>query len=293
MRLWILLLPLLVSFNSFAEPLYWLASRPPLQLLITGSVHVGKPSMYPLPSYISEFLRQSNGLVIETDLNQASQVQYPDVTVTSQDVLTADQQQQLAEIIEELQLNRQTLMASAPWATALAIQIAQMEKQGYFAHYGVDVTLIRQAAQHNVPRLALEPLQFQIDLLANQPEGNKELLLDVLQEYHFLDQGTECLIQSWQAGDLDNLERFRQLTELSDQFEQQFIQQRNLDWARKLASDQLFPENGGQYTVVVGTLHLIGENNLIALLEQQGFKVEQRSVSKRAECDFDYSAEPQ
>jgi uncharacterized protein YbaP (TraB family) len=40
--------------------------------------------------------------------------------------------------------------------------------------------------------------------------------------------------------------------------------------------------------MVVGTLHLIGENSVLALLEDKGFSVKQLSKSKEAHCEYQY-----
>ncbi len=59
---------------------------------------------------------------------------------------------------------------------------------------------------------------------------------------------------------------------------------RNHDWVQKLS--QLAQEEPAHYAVVVGALHLVGKENLIALLEQSGFKTEQLTQSLPVQCHF-------
>ncbi|MEZ9706937.1 TraB/GumN family protein, partial [Vibrio breoganii] len=64
---------------------------------------------------------------------------------------------------------------------------------------------------------------------------------------------------------------------------------RNIDWANKLSSNDWKLKTKGNYMIVVGTLHLIGEGNLIQLLEKKGFSVIQQSQSQSAQCQFETS----
>lgn len=77
--------------QAVAEPLYWQAKKEDLTLTILGSVHVGDESMYPLPAQITDTLKQSDGLIVETDIRKTEGVVYPTTTVTTGDVLNKEQ----------------------------------------------------------------------------------------------------------------------------------------------------------------------------------------------------------
>ncbi len=71
-------------------------------------------------------------------------------------------------------------------------------------------------------------------------------------------------------------------SEIENLITEQFIYQRNQDWANKLNSISFLPD--GRYLVVVGALHLVGQQNLLSLLSQKGFKVSQQSQSQQITC---------
>lgn len=72
--------------------------------------------------------------------------------------------------------------------------------------------------------------------------------------------------------------------------EEAFLTDRNIDWANKLFANDWKLDSKGHYLLVVGTLHLIGEGNLLQLLEEKGFIVTQQSQSQQAECQFEVDA---
>lgn len=287
-RLLYLLISILVSSFAIAEPLYWQASKGELNYLLIGSVHVGEDSMYPLPANLTTFLQHSDGIVVETDIRSPSAIQYPQTTVTTQQVLTNNQKKELIGITKLLGLDHQQLFLSPPWATALTMQMKLIEYLGYKAQDGVDLWLLNQASAGGKSVYNLETIQFQIDLLTRLPNGGKELLTSAIDEFDHIESAAHCLIQSWKQGDIKKLNEFAKLSEMSPELEKLFIFERNRNWARKLSSGSLFPSHKGNYVVVVGALHLLGRNSVLELLQAQGFTVTQRSKSSPANCEFKF-----
>ncbi|MEZ9536225.1 TraB/GumN family protein [Vibrio splendidus] len=273
--------------QAAAEPLYWQAKKDDLTLTILGSVHVGDESMYPLPAQITDTLKQSDGLIVETDIRKTEGVVYPTTTVTTGDVLNKEQKQLLASISKSLDMPTQQLLGSPPWATSLSIQMQQLKKLGYGSASGVDATLAYKATTQDVPVISLEPLQFQIDLIAGQKDSGKEWLVSSLDEFDQTDRVVHCLIESWKAGDVAKLEEFAKLSEMPSELEKAFLTDRNIDWANKLSANDWKLDSKGHYVLVVGTLHLIGEGNLLQLLEDKGFNVTKQSQSQQAQCQFE------
>ncbi|MDC5703498.1 TraB/GumN family protein [Vibrio europaeus] len=284
----LLLLLLVLSASIQAEPLIWNIEKGELQYTVIGSVHVGDKSMYPLPEIVFERLKTSQGLIVETDIRQNNGIKYPPTTLVSKDVLSTEQQNELIGISNLLELNANELLHTPPWATALAIQMKQIEYLGYSAADGVDTRLAYKATLWDKPVLSLESLQFQIDLLTGQKESGKELLISAIEEFDHSEDATHCLIESWKAGDMRKLEEFASLTQMSPDFEKSFLIDRNLDWAEKLSNPKWLPKAKGAYVIVVGTLHLIGEQSVLQLLKDEGFKVTQLSKSKASNCEFKY-----
>ena len=283
----ILLLFTLLSPLAHAEPLYFLAQKGNTRLLILGSIHVGKPSLYPLPDEIRQFLARSDGLIVEADIREGKSPRLAKPKWSSQEVLNRQQIKKLQNIAKQLRLNPSALLKLPPWASALQIQLALFDKIGLSPAYGVDTTMIALADNQHVPVLGLETLQFQLNLLATLPKGGKALLTNTLSES---DNGTKmgrCLITAWQQGDAAALTKFSDLSSFSDDFDNKLLYSRNKSWVKKITSDNFLPSKNGRYTMVVGAMHLIGPGNVLNLLKQQGYSIIQRSTSAPALCQFE------
>ncbi|UTZ21031.1 TraB/GumN family protein [Vibrio campbellii] len=280
---------LIVFFTSYsvqAEPQHWLAKKGDMEYMIIGSVHVGDKTMYPLPKAVTQFLKNSDGLIIEADVRNTEGVTYPKTAFLAKDVLDRTQRKHLAEIANDLGLQEVQLLNAPPWSAALTIQLMLVNKLGYASDQGVDMHLINLADKQQVPVLSLESVQFQLDLIAGQKDGGKEFLLSSIEEYDGGDKLVQCLIDSWKSGDGRTLEEASMSEQSSDEFNQAFLYDRNRDWAEKLDSGRMLPKKSGQYTIVVGSLHLVGKDNLVELLEERGFTVEPLGNTHKAHCDI-------
>ncbi|GHW96263.1 TraB/GumN family protein [Vibrio cholerae] len=264
--LWLFIQPL------HAEPLYWSATKGSTQLILLGSLHVGSDQLYPLPDQLAQKLKQSAGLVVETDIRHQSNITLPATTVSSEQVLSDEQLFVLDGIAQQLRLDAQQIRQLPPWSASLILQMRQFLELGYQADRGIDLYFMQQAEQHQLPVLSLETLQFQVDLLAHLPNSGQELLVSLIDEWENNTQLTECMIESWKKGDEKNL--------------LQMLTERNQDWAEKLTHPQFLPQQGKPYLVVVGTLHLIGKQSLLSILEQKGFSIQQLNQSQTASCSF-------
>jgi len=267
-----------------SEPLYWQASNGNTTFMLIGTIHVGNQTMYPLPAPLLNFLEQSDGLVVEADLSTDKDIRLPQSTLTAKQVLDDSQQQKLTKIAQQLNVDSERLMQLAPWTVALRLQIYQVMQLGYNSDLGIDRYLIDQAQQFDRSVIPLETLQSQIDILANFKQDGAELLTSTLSTWDEANQTMPCLFESWIAGDLQTFSTIAQGTEMSDEVSDKLKIDRNKQWANKLTDGQLLPNSTGNYVIAVGALHLVGEHNLLDLLKERGFTVEQLNQSKFTQC---------
>lgn len=284
-RIFISLL-LLFTQTLHAEPLFWSATKGTTQLLIMGSLHVGRDDLYPLPKEAEQALKHSAGLVVETDIRTGSAAAPTSSTVSSEHVLSDEQLFALDSIAQQLGLNSQQLRQLPPWSASLLIQMRFFAELGYQAERGIDLYFMHQAEQQQIPVLGLETLQFQLDLLAGLPNSGEELLVSLIKDWEINAKLTECMIQSWKNGDQDKLLEVAKLSEMSPELEHKMLIARNQDWAEKLSQTSFLPEQDKPYLVVVGTLHLVGEQSLLAQLKKKGFSIKQLNQSTEANCSF-------
>ena len=78
------------------------------------------------------------------------------------------------------------------------------------------------------------------------------------------------LIRVWRSGSIDVIAQLRDFSEGSEQLA---MDERDLLMTDKI-EEFLNEDDGETYFVVVGALHLAGENSIIDLLETRGYSVE-------------------
>jgi spermidine/putrescine-binding protein len=95
-------------------------------------------------------------------------------------------------------------------------------------------------------------------------------LLDSADDAPQLDEDLRKLITAWRAGDLRALEKeFLKEREKSPELYDALLQVRNRQWLPKI---EALLEKDRDYLVVVGALHFVGRDGLLALLRNKGHK---------------------
>jgi hypothetical protein len=150
-----------------------------------------------------------------------------------------------------------------------------LQKKGYDAEQGVEQVIEREAQKDGKPGCGLETFDEQLALLDTLPaEEQLELLLQSLEESKGIEQQMQRLYEAWKDGDAGPLARqldedFADYPDLADRL----IYARNERWADQVAA---LLEGPDDVLVVVGALHLAGDQGLPAKLERRGFTVRRR-----------------
>lgn len=164
----------------------------------------------------------------------------------------------------------------------LALAMTDIARTGYNVAYGIDVNLAAMAQAGKRPIHALETAQEQIEAMgldagsslkkAATPDEIDKLLGDIHNGKNR--QVIEELASHWQSGDLAAIDTMMRTCNCMDDIDMKaaLLDTRNQRMAARIpalldANPQLF--------IAVGLLHMVGENNLVDLLRQQGFTVRQ------------------
>jgi uncharacterized protein len=156
--------------------------------------------------------------------------------------------------------------------TLLQLELA---KRGFSPEFGIEQVLARRAAGDEKPIQGLETTAQQLELLAGMPMPmQKRFLAMTLDESAQIDREIGELVGAWKAGDTAALADL-----LSDEFDEfpdlyrRLTVDRNRAWVGRIA-DLL--DDRDDYLVVVGALHLVGEDSVVDLLERRGYEVVQQ-----------------
>ncbi|MGL6550578.1 TraB/GumN family protein [Aeromonas hydrophila] len=283
MRLHRLLLPfllcLLLPLSAFADPAFYKVSKGDQQHWLLGSIHAGKPSLYPLPDPIERAWLQSRALVLEVDLTHISQQQWQEMGAITRLVDGKTLKEHLP-----LDLYRRTIIAAGqngltenmlaplrPWFAAITLTQAALERTNFSSALGVDQHFAKQAGDSGKPIIGFETLLEQLGYLASVGDNQTLMLESTLDELPELERGFREVMKAWEEGDeatLINLLKSEMAPpKLQAWLEQTLLAERNHNWLKKWST---LPNES---FIVVGALHLYGDQGLLALLEQQGWRI--------------------
>jgi uncharacterized protein YbaP (TraB family) len=162
-----------------------------------------------------------------------------------------------------------------PWMAALTLAAVELTKSGYLATAGLDTYFSRRADEKGTQRLALETAEFQVGLFADMtPEQSLEFLRFTLTDLETMIPEMERLYRDWRSGNVAPMEELllQGYEEFPDVFKRMVVD-RNRAWMPRIFE---LLEGDRDAMVVVGSLHLVGEEGLVALLRKQGYTVSQQ-----------------
>jgi len=252
---------------------------------LLGSIHLAKPELYPLDPAIEEAYQSADSLVVEVDLNETEEAEMAALMMQAGvygdgrkmlEELTPETAELFTAYLEERSLPTAMFNSMRPWMAAMMITVVEMQRLGYQPEFGIDKHFLNQAKEGGKPVRQLETARFQIDLLSSFPENLQDTFLrQTLIDQDRVGDMIDEMISSWRDGQVETLEEI--LVAQSEDPEMQavneaMIDDRNHAMAEKIAA---MLEAGETPFVVVGALHLVGDEGVVRLLKDAGYQVRQ------------------
>ncbi len=161
-----------------------------------------------------------------------------------------------------------------PWFAALQITQLRLMQLGFDGSNGVDAYFTRQAIQDGKPIRGLETLEFQLGAMDSlPPEAQRQFLLQTLDDAIEIDETMDEIVLAWKAGDARKLqsELLEGLDEQPELYDRILVQ-RNKNWAAAILE---LIDDSQDYLIVVGALHLVGDDSVLRLVEDAGYATRQ------------------
>ena len=284
-----LLAALLASGCARAEPpvpLLWKVSDADNALYLLGSFHLLQPADYPLDPRVDAAFEEAERLVFE--LSPAEMAgggvgrEMLDAARRAdgrrlQDTLPAATWSRLEAWASRRGVDVARLQGFEAWYVSLLVSLTEMQRQGLDPALGLDRHFGRRATEAGKPAEGLETGAQQIALFDGMdPAQQLQALEESLQSPEALERNVRELHGAWRAGDAAGLHA-GSAVRLREQFPglyERVNAGRNRAWLLRLKA--LLDEGGRDQDalVVVGALHLLGEDGLVALLRAEGYAVE-------------------
>jgi len=280
---WFILLLMLFSSQCFSETSLWRVSKGAHSLFIGGTIHVLRKTDFPLPAAFDDAFNQSSKLVFETDIaatedpafgqQMMQRLMYSDGR-TLQTGLSSKTYQQLEKFCTERGVPILMFQQMRPPAAVLTLMMLELQRLG-ISNAGVDSHFFQRALAEHKGIGELETAAEQLEFVANIGKGREDDFVRYsLKDMQELELVMAELTAAWREGDQKKMAALS-LDEMRKEFpgmHQQLLVERNTNWLPRIESMLKDP---GVELVLVGALHLVGEEGVLAMLRDRGYRLEQ------------------
>jgi uncharacterized protein len=259
----------------------WMIAGKSNVVYLLGSVHLLKREHYPLATPIMAAFTNSQIAAFEADLEKMedpvvqlkllNQAKLPEGE-TLREHLTAETYRRFAGRVMETGLPEEAFNTFKPFVAAITLQMLELQKLGADPEFGVDKYFFKRAKAGGKQILALETVEFQIDLATNFSKSEGEMAMkSTLDDIDNTRKQFSEMITAWQRGDAASLEKL-----LNDALREaptiykRFLTDRNERWIPQI--EKLLTGNKNAI-VIVGAGHLVGADGVVELLRKRNFKV--------------------
>jgi uncharacterized protein len=272
-----------ITVSVFAETMLWKVSYGGKTLYLGGTVHVLRASDYPLPEAFEKAFASAGTLVFETDMGAMRSPQYaaalqerlmcgPGESLAT--LLDAKTYADVAEYARTQHVPMALLDRMKPPLAVVTLLNLKLQELG-FDRPGVDLYFFDRASKRGKQIRWFERPEEQIAMLASIGREDVDgMVRQSLTEASKYETVMRTIIGAWRRGDAPALERLgkKYLMYESPEDYRRLIVKRNRRWMGKLTEMLRSRETE---LVLVGALHLVGPQGLIAQLKRRGYRVEQ------------------
>ncbi len=244
---------------------------------LAGSVHVLDTARSRLPPAFDSAWRDAERVVMELDmddLDPAAAASFLAAHATIGDgenlrtLLGAERFARVDAQARALGLSLDSVAQLEPWAVALALTQLQLVKLGLDPAQGVEQQLTERARAEGKPIAGLETIDEQLGVLDGLSYMDQARFLELTAgESDSMATELDGILTAWRRADTAALERlllveYERLPTLYGPL----VTDRNRRWLPQIEALLARPDDT---LVVVGTLHLVGPNGLLALLKDR------------------------
>jgi uncharacterized protein YbaP (TraB family) len=285
-RALLLTVALLFAGSIAAGPLpLWQLEGTDNRIMLMGSVHFLRSSDYPLPAGLEAAYQAADTLVMEIDMDDLDPAEAQSLMTSMgligdgkglRDAVGAASYAEASELAAELGVPLMLFDQFKPWFAALSITQLRMLQLGFDPAWGIEAQLMAHAAEDGKPIDGLETLEVQLGFMDRlNSDAQRKFLLQSLEDASEVEDEVQTIITAWRDGDTDTLNQvlLDGLEETPQLFEA-LLKQRNRNWVPQIIE---LTKQPGDYLIVVGAMHLVGENSVLRMLEERGINSRQLS----------------
>lgn len=282
MRLIFLFCCLFVTSQVLADTSLWKVSKPGSHLFVGGTVHVLSADDYPLPEEFEQAYRQSSKLVFETDIAAVGSIEFQQQMMaammytdgrTLRSELKPGTYSELEKYCQTAQFPLESIQSLKPGMVSMLLTVYELGRLG-MAESGVDSYFHQRALTDGKALGQLETAQQQLEFIVAMGAGQEDdLILSTIGDMRELPLMMTELKTAWREGDKAQLVSLG-IEPMQEEFPSIYnslLVDRNQAW---LPQVDAMLQTAETELVLVGALHLVGEDGLLAQLASKGYTVQ-------------------
>jgi uncharacterized protein YbaP (TraB family) len=247
----------------------WLVTGESNRVYLLGSVHLLRQDDHPLPGEID--MDDVDPLAMQATVNRLGLLGDDE---SLRDLMGEELYTRALVAAEAMDIPLDMLDRAEPWFAALTIEQLALSRIGFNPVHGIEMHMLARAGRDGKPVHGFETIEEQLGLLDGLSlDAQRDLLMQTLVEGANISEIMDQLIEAWRTGNTVFLEE-QLLAEIVryPELYKAIVADRNRNWVNTI--DKLLGDDQ-DYLVIVGTLHLVGEDGVPALLAERGFGVSQ------------------
>lgn len=273
---------MLTGLTVSADSPVWKVTKGNQYLYIGGTIHLLGYDDYPLPTAFEEVYKDAKVLVFEADMSKAQDpkfqekmlavMMYSDGSKLKQHI-KPETYQALEDYLKPLSIPIETFEDYKPSMLSMTLTIMELQRLGVNGA-GVDAFYNSKATTDHKTTGKLETLEQQMKFIEEMGKDDPdEFILYTLREMKNLASTFNDMKKAWRAGDMSKLAEIG-ITPLKDFPEtyKMILVDRNKAWVPQIEAMLKTQE---VEMVLVGALHLAGEDSVLKQLKSLGYKIEQ------------------
>jgi len=280
------LLIVAIAAILFSQTSLWEISNGEQHLFIGGTVHLLRPTDYPLPPEFDAAYNQSDQLIFETDMgmveNAAMQAQLVQaMTYDNGDKLSNHISQETFSALEQFFTEKGVPIIAVesyrPSMVAILIAQLSLDAENMIAE-GVDQYYYNRAVEHSLPIGKLETVEQQISFLSSLGENNPDqFIINAMEDSAEDALSIATMVEAWRTGDEVKLykEIIQEVEEEYPDVYKSLLTNRNDTWYPQFESMLLSEPTE---LILVGAGHLVGNDGILAMFRENGFTVSQFKI---------------
>ncbi|MBY0402165.1 TraB/GumN family protein [Myxococcota bacterium] len=271
-------------------PAYRIEGDAGADLILLGTVHFGPAKGWDLSPALDAGIALADRFVFEIDPRALTDASVGDLLAELavlepgrrlSDLIAPETAKRLEErdaLLTSLGFPRGAREGREPWYVAVSLVELPVEANGWSMAAALEQQLFAEVQGR--PVLGLETVEEQLRMLDGLPYPLQDLMLrDTLERLDEAAESLQELAAAWQRGDEANLaalarEGIDEYPELDAVYDV-LLDARNRRWLGQLRLLLDDPAHRGESVLVaVGALHLVGDEGLVELLRQAGYRAE-------------------